>query len=118
MRGRKTSINYVARRRGRGGRGLAKCLCYYISLCSKLAYGGGSKIAKSCLRSLWMPPMYIFTLQIQGFFFYSQYKSGFRNRRSFSDCIFDFYLHSDLALLALKLFVFALFGQILLGHSS
>ena len=25
--------------RGRGG--LAKCLCYYISLCSKLAYGGG-----------------------------------------------------------------------------
>ena len=22
------------------GRGLAKCLCYYISLCSKLAYGG------------------------------------------------------------------------------
>ena len=32
------SINYVSRR---GGRGLAKCLCYYISLCSKVAYGGG-----------------------------------------------------------------------------
>ena len=39
------SINYVGRR---GGGGLAKCLCYYISLCSKLAYegGGGSKIGK------------------------------------------------------------------------
>ena len=32
------SINYVGRR---GGGGLAKCLCYNISLCSKLAYGGG-----------------------------------------------------------------------------
>ena len=32
------SIKYVGRR---GGGGLAKCLCYYISLCSKLAYGGG-----------------------------------------------------------------------------
>ena len=29
------SINYVGRREGGG---LAKCLCYYISLCSKLAY--------------------------------------------------------------------------------
>ena len=28
--------------RGRGGPGgLAKCLCYYISLCSKVADGGG-----------------------------------------------------------------------------
>ena len=36
-------------RRQERGRGLAKCLCYYISLCSKLAYGGGeggSKIGK------------------------------------------------------------------------
>ena len=32
-------INYVGRRGE-----LAKCLCYYISLCSELAYGGGSKI--------------------------------------------------------------------------
>ena len=32
------SINYLGRR---GGGGLAKCLCYYISLCSKLVYGGG-----------------------------------------------------------------------------
>ena len=31
------SINYVGMR---GGGGLAKCPCYYISLCSKLAYGG------------------------------------------------------------------------------
>ena len=30
------SINYVSRRGGS-----AKCLCYYISLCSKLAYEGG-----------------------------------------------------------------------------
>ena len=39
------SINYVVRR---GGRGLAKCLCYYIRLCGKLAYGGerGSIIGK------------------------------------------------------------------------
>ena len=29
----------------------------YISLCSKLAYGGGQKLAISCLRSLWMPPI-------------------------------------------------------------
>ena len=44
---------------GEGGGGLAKCLCYYISLCSKVAYGGGrggQKLAKSCLRSLWMAP--------------------------------------------------------------
>ena len=36
---------------GEGGGGLAKCLCYYISLCSKLAYGGGggSKIGKILL---------------------------------------------------------------------
>ena len=42
------SINYVSRR---GGGGLAKCLCYYISLCSKAAFGGGrggQKLAKSC----------------------------------------------------------------------
>ena len=32
------NINYVSK-----GGGLAKCLCYYISLCSKLAYGGGIK---------------------------------------------------------------------------
>ena len=25
------------------GRGLAKCICYYISLCTKLAYGGGGR---------------------------------------------------------------------------
>ena len=31
---------------GEGGGGLAKCLCYYISLCSKLAYGGGG--VKNC----------------------------------------------------------------------
>ena len=49
------SINYVGRR---GGGVLAKCLCYYISLCNKLAYegGGGQKLVKSCLRSLWMVP--------------------------------------------------------------
>ena len=50
------SINYVVRR---GGRGLAKFLC---CLCTKLAYGGGresQKLAKSCLRSLWMPPILI-----------------------------------------------------------
>ena len=41
--GKGPSINYVGRR---GGGGLAKCLCYYISLCSKLDYGGGSKIGK------------------------------------------------------------------------
>ena len=36
------------RRQARGEGGLAKCLCYYISLCSKLAYGGGggSKIGE------------------------------------------------------------------------
>ena len=28
-------------RRQAGGGGLSKCLCYYISLCIKLAYGGG-----------------------------------------------------------------------------
>ena len=35
-------------RRQEGGGGLAKCLCYFISLCSKLAYvgGRGSKIGK------------------------------------------------------------------------
>ena len=33
------SINYVSRQGG--GWGLGKCLCYYISLCSKVAYGGG-----------------------------------------------------------------------------
>ena len=50
------SINFIGRR---GGRGVNKCLCYYISLCSKLAYGGGKggqKLVKSCLRSLWMVP--------------------------------------------------------------
>ena len=33
-------------------------LLYKLSLCSKLAYGGGGgqKLAKSCLRSLWMVP--------------------------------------------------------------
>ena len=31
------SINYVCRR---GGRGETKFLCFFISLCSKLAYGG------------------------------------------------------------------------------
>ena len=38
-------INYVDKQ---GGGELAKCLCYYISLCSKLVYGGGrgSKIFK------------------------------------------------------------------------
>ena len=38
---------------GEWGGGLAKCLCYYMSLCSKLANGGGGgqKLAKSCLRS-------------------------------------------------------------------
>ena len=43
---------------GEGGGGLAKCLCYYKSLCSKLAYGGGGgqKLAKFCLRSLWIVP--------------------------------------------------------------
>ena len=35
MRDNGPSINYVNRRGG-----LAKCLCYYINLCSKLAYGG------------------------------------------------------------------------------
>ena len=25
----------------KGGGGLAKCLCYYISLCNKVAFGGG-----------------------------------------------------------------------------
>ena len=48
-RGLGASINYVSRR---GGGVLAKCLCYYISLCSKLADGGGGggqKLAKSCL---------------------------------------------------------------------
>ena len=30
----------------RQARGLANFPCYYISLCSKLAYGGGSKIGK------------------------------------------------------------------------
>ena len=29
---------------GEGEGGLAKCLCYYISLCSKLAYGGGGGV--------------------------------------------------------------------------
>ena len=53
------SINYVGRR-GKGG--LAICLYYYISLCSKLADGGGrgQKMAKSCLRSLWMVPSSLF----------------------------------------------------------
>ena len=52
------SINYVGKRWGRGG--LAKCLCYYLSLCSKLAYGGGvgQKFAKYCPRGLWMPPWF------------------------------------------------------------
>ena len=47
------------RRQERGEGELAKYLYYYISLCSKLAYGGGRgglKLAKSCLRSLWMVP--------------------------------------------------------------
>ena len=35
------SINYVSRR---GGGRLAKCLFYFISLCSKLAYGGGKGV--------------------------------------------------------------------------
>ena len=34
---KRPSVNYVG---GRGG-GVNKCLCYFISLCSKLAYGGG-----------------------------------------------------------------------------
>ena len=54
------NINKLHRQeRGREG-GLAKCLCYYISLSSKLAYGGGGesqKLTKSCLRSLWMVPI-------------------------------------------------------------
>ena len=37
------SINYVGRRRGGG---LVKCICYDVSLCHKLAFGGGSKIGK------------------------------------------------------------------------
>ena len=51
-----SSLKYVGWRGGGGG--LAKCLCYYISLCSKLTYGGerGSKSGKSFLRSLWMVP--------------------------------------------------------------
>ena len=56
------------RKQARGEGGLAKCLCYYISLCSKLAYGGGrggQKLAKSCLRSLWMPPKNKYFSQIQ-----------------------------------------------------
>ena len=49
------------RKQGRG-RGLAKCLCYYISLCSKLAYGGGrgvknwlnfAYVVYGCPPSLW-----------------------------------------------------------------
>ena len=39
------------RQQARGEGGLAKCLCYYISLCSKLADGGGrggQKLEKSC----------------------------------------------------------------------
>ena len=51
------SINYVGRRGE-----FAKCLCYYISLFSKVAFGGGGgqKLVKSCLRSLWMVPNAIF----------------------------------------------------------
>ena len=61
--GKGASLNYVGRRWREGG--LAKCLCYYISLCSKLAYGGGrggQKLAKSCLRSLRMPPYHVHNL--------------------------------------------------------
>ena len=41
-----------------GGGGIANCPCYYISLCSKLVYGGegGQKSSKSRLLSLCMAP--------------------------------------------------------------
>ena len=38
------SINYVGRR---GGGGLSKCLCDYISLCSNFAYEGGGGEVKN-----------------------------------------------------------------------
>ena len=33
---------------GKGGGGLAKCLCYYVSVFSKLAYEGGRGVSKIC----------------------------------------------------------------------
>ena len=49
------------------GRGVTKCLCYYISLCSKAAYGGGRgflkkpqgaihKLPKQNFANFWPPP--------------------------------------------------------------
>ena len=50
-------INYVDKQWGGGWPNHSpKCLCYYVSLCSTLDYGGGPKSSKSCLRSLWIAP--------------------------------------------------------------
>ena len=59
------SLNYVSIW---GGGGVANCLCYYICLCIKLAYGRGresQKLTKFCLRSLWMPPNSIKGMGVQ-----------------------------------------------------
>ena len=50
-------INYVDKQWGGGWPNHSpKCLCYYVSLCSTLDYGGGPKSSRSCLRSLWAAP--------------------------------------------------------------
>ena len=43
------------RRQARGG--LAKCLCYYISLCSKLVYGVGVKNLQNPVYVVYEQPL-------------------------------------------------------------
>ena len=47
------------RKQARGEGGLAKCLYYYISLCSKLVYGGGKGVKnwQNLAYIVWMPPV-------------------------------------------------------------
>ena len=63
IRRKGASINYVGRRGG-----LAKCICYYISLCSELAYGGGIKNCQNLAHVVYGFPKGHFLTNQRGFF--------------------------------------------------